>query len=181
MEDNSLKNLTEGADTPDTDNKAVEDSAPKAEPIFIIDETETTFVMSSETTEPVKKQKKAEKVKKEKKPKEKKVKEKKPKEKKVKEKKPKKEKTVGEKFNALQIVLICVASVVALWTAMYTVDHTLAANGVSPVFCKMTEEFEDGSASYKGLGYKVQFKFDNNGNLTQKCLPIWKDGPNDIK
>ena len=70
------------------------------------------------------------------------------------------------KFNALQIV--------------FTTDHTIAAQGYSPVFCVQTQSYEDGSASFKGLGYKIQFRFDSSGNLTQKCVPAWKDGPNDI-
>jgi len=84
------------------------------------------------------------------------------------------------KLKPIQIVIMAVAGLIALWVLTYTVDHTLAANGISPIFCHQTEAFEDGSASYKGLGYKVQFKFDANGNLTQKVLPAWQDGPNDI-
>lgn len=84
------------------------------------------------------------------------------------------------KFNALQIVLMCVVGVVLLWCIAFTVDHTLAARGYSPVFCVETQKYEDGSANYTGLGYKIQFRFDSGDNLTQKCLPIWQDGPNDI-
>ena len=84
------------------------------------------------------------------------------------------------KFNALQIVLMCVVGVALLWCIVFTADHTLAAQGYSPIFCVQTQSYEDGSASYKGLGYKIQFRFDSDGNLTQKCVPAWKDGPNDI-
>ena len=84
------------------------------------------------------------------------------------------------KFNALQIVLMCVAGLLLLWCITFTVDHTLAAQGYSPIFSWETQKYEDGSVSYKGLGYKIQFRFDSNDNLTQKCVPIWKDGPNDI-
>lgn len=84
------------------------------------------------------------------------------------------------KFSVLQIVLISVAAVITLWFVFFTVDHTLAAQGISPIFCRETAVYEDNSASYKGLGYKIQFKFDSKGNLTQKCLPAWKDGPNDL-
>ena len=84
------------------------------------------------------------------------------------------------KLKPVQIVIMAIAGLIALWFVMFTVDHTLAANGVSPVFCRETESFMDGSASYKGLGYKVQFKFDANGNLTQKVLPAWQEGPNDV-
>lgn len=84
------------------------------------------------------------------------------------------------KFNALQIVLMCVVGVILLWCVIFTTDHTLAANGRAPIFSWETQKYEDGSASYKGLGYKIQFRFDSGDNLTQKCVPIWKDGPNDI-
>lgn len=84
------------------------------------------------------------------------------------------------KFNALQIVLMCVVGVALLWCIVFTTDHTIAAQGYSPVFCVQTQSYEDGSASFKGLGYKIQFRFDSSGNLTQKCVPAWKDGPNDI-
>lgn len=92
-------------------------------------------------------------------------------------KKKKKEKI---KFNALQIVLISVLGVALLWCIAFTVDHTISAQGYSPIFCVETQTYEDGSANYKGLGYKIQFRFDSAGNLTQKCVPVWKDGPNDI-
>lgn len=84
------------------------------------------------------------------------------------------------KFNALQIVLMCVVGVALLWCIVFTADHTIAAQGYSPIFCVQTQSYEDGSASYRGLGYKIQFRFDSAGNLTQKCVPAWKDGPNDI-
>lgn len=94
------------------------------------------------------------------------------------EKKPKKKKE-KIKFNALQIVLMSVVGVLLLWCVAFTVDHTIAAQGYSPIFSVQTQTYEDGSASFKGLGYKIQFRFDASGNLTQKCVPIWKDGPND--
>ena len=95
--------------------------------------------------------------------------------------KAKKPKPTGKiKFNVPQIIIMAVLGLVALWCVVFTVDHTLAANGISPVFSVKTNEYEDQSLSYKGLGYKVQFKFDENKNLTQSCVPFWKDGPNDI-
>lgn len=93
---------------------------------------------------------------------------------------PVKKKKEKIKFNALQIVLMSVLGVALLWCIVFTVDHTLAAQGYSPFFCVETQTYEDGSASYTGLGYKIQFRFDAEENLTQKCLPAWKDGPNDI-
>ena len=84
------------------------------------------------------------------------------------------------KLKPIQIVIMAIAGLITLWVVMFTIDHTLAANGISPVFSRETETYADGSASYKGLGYKVQFKFDANGNLTQMVCPFWKDGPNDV-
>ncbi len=84
------------------------------------------------------------------------------------------------KLKPIQIILMAVVGLVALWFVIFTVDHTLAANGISPVFCKKEVEYDDGSVSYKGLDHKVQFKFDAQGNLTQMVLPAWKDGPNDV-
>ncbi len=97
------------------------------------------------------------------------------------EEKPRRQKKHKEKikFNALQIVLMSVVGVLLLWCIVFTADHTIAAQGYSPIFCVQTQTYEDGSASFKGLGYKIQFRFDANGNLTQKCVPAWKDGPND--
>ena len=94
-----------------------------------------------------------------------------------KEKKPKEK----IKLNVLQIVIIAVVSVITLWCIVFTVDHLLSAQGLTPLFSFQTEKYEDGSLSYMGAGYKTQFQFDANGNLTQKCVPFWKDGPNDIK
>ncbi len=85
------------------------------------------------------------------------------------------------KFNALQIILIAVVAIATLWTVIYTVDHTLAAQGYSPAFSVSSTSYDDGSVSYKCLGYKVQFMYDSNDNLTQKCVPFWEDGPNDIR
>lgn len=99
----------------------------------------------------------------------------------VKEEAPKKKAKSKVKFNALQIILIVVFAVATLWTLVYTVDHTLAAQGYSPAFSVSSTSYDDGSVSYKCLGYKVQFMYDSNDNLTQKCVPFWKDGPNDIR
>lgn len=99
---------------------------------------------------------------------------------KAEEQKPKKAKK-KMKFNALQIILIAVVAIATLWTVIYTVDHTLAAQGYSPAFSISSTSYDDGSVSYKCLGYKVQFMYDSNDNLTQKCVPFWEDGPNDIR
>lgn len=128
-----------------------EDEEDEADSICIIDETSTTIELSDTTSSyPT-----------------------------VSDEKPKKKKE-KIKFNALQIVLMCVVGVALLWCAAFTTDHTLAAQGYSPAFSVRTQTYEDGSASFKGLGYKIQFRFDAEGNLTQKCVPVWKDGPNDI-
>lgn len=100
----------------------------------------------------------------------------------VKEEEPKQKKAKKKtKFNALQIILVVVFSIATLWTLIYTVDHTLAAQGYSPAFSVSSTSYDDGSVSFKCLGYKVQFMYDANDNLTQKCVPFWEDGPNDIR
>ncbi len=96
-------------------------------------------------------------------------------------KKEKKPKDKGKAVKALQGIVIALVAVVTLWTVMYTVDHTLAAQGYSPAFSVDHTEYDDGSYSYKCLGYKVQFMYDSNNNLTQKCVFFWEDGPNDIR
>ena len=95
--------------------------------------------------------------------------------------KAKKKKEKGKiKFKPVQIVIMAILALATLWCIFFTVDHTLAAQGISPVFSKKVSEYEDGSVSYKGLGYKAQFRFDRNGALTQKVCPFWEEGPNDI-
>lgn len=101
------------------------------------------------------------------------------KEKKAKVPKGKKDKETVHKI--LRIAIIVIVSIATLWTVMYTVDHVLACQGITPFFALSETEFEDGSLSYTCLGYKVQFMFDANDNLTQKCVPIWEDGPNDVR
>lgn len=98
-----------------------------------------------------------------------------------KEKKPKAKKDKEKMHKILRIAIIVIVSIATLWTVMYTVDHVLACQGITPFFSVSETVYEDGSLSYKCLGYKVQFMFDANDNLTQKCVPFWEDGPNDIR
>ncbi len=109
------------------------------------------------------------------------TKQKKEKVKKEKQKKEKQPKDKKSKVKFLQIALIVIVSIATAWTVMYTVDHTLAAQGISPMFAISETVYDDYSRSYKCLGYKVQFMFDSNDRLTQKCVPAWEDGPNDIR
>lgn len=83
------------------------------------------------------------------------------------------------KFNIPQIILMAILGIIALWFIMFTVDHSFAVNATYPVFSKLEAEYADGSKSFKGLGYTVQFTYDKNGNLSQSCNPFWKSGPND--
>lgn len=149
----SVNDVKSIADDEPVEEKTEDSAAPEG--VFIIDETATSVILE-ESGEIV---------------------EDKPEKEKGKKKKGKKSKS---KLKGWQIAIISVLGVITLWTCIFTVDHTLAANGMSPLFCKMTMEDEIGNQSYKGLGYKIQFRFDKAGNLTQKCLPFWKDGPNDI-
>lgn len=136
---------------PEADEENEEDDD-QAEPVRIIDETNTTIELSDsvdyyDDAAPQKKQKK-------------------PKQK--------------VKLSVGQIVLICVFGLILLWGIFFTTDHTLASFGRAPIFSREVQTYEDGSASFKGLGYKIQFSFDSNSNLTQKCVPFWEDGPNDL-
>ncbi|MCQ2485779.1 MAG: hypothetical protein MJ168_10670 [Clostridia bacterium] len=85
------------------------------------------------------------------------------------------------KFSVFQIIAMVLVGIISLWFVMFTVDHAFAVNGTYPIFSKLDAEYENGSKSFKGLGYKVQFTFDENGTLSQSCDPIWKEGPNDSR
>lgn len=89
----------------------------------------------------------------------------------------------------IRVFVITVLSLATLWTVMYTIDHTLAAQGIGPLFAYSESQYtvsyidsEDAGAwSYECLGYRIQFVFDENGQLKQDCLWAWeKEGPNDI-
>lgn len=79
------------------------------------------------------------------------------------------------KFKPGHIVILVLVGLIALWTAIYTVDHTLAANGLSPsVFCRLDETEESSNiVRYKGLGYTIEYTLDNDGALvSQKCQTV---------
>ncbi len=103
----------------------------------------------------------------------------------AKEKKAKKNKNLG---TFIRVFVITLLSVITLWTVMYTVDHSLAAQGIAPLFSVSSTEYnvaylnidEPAAFSYKCLGYKVQFLTNENYQLTQDCVWAWEDGPNDI-
>lgn len=102
-----------------------------------------------------------------------------------KEKKAKKKKNLG---TFIRVFVITLLSVITLWTVMYTVDHSLAAQGIAPLFSVSSTEYtvsyletdKPAAFSYKCLGYKVQFLTNENYQLTQDCVWAWEDGPNDI-
>lgn len=102
-----------------------------------------------------------------------------------KKKKAKKNKNLG---TFVRVFVISLLSVITLWTVMYTVDHSLAAQGIAPLFSVSSTEYtvsyletdKPAAFSYKCLGYKVQFLTNENYQLTQDCVWAWEDGPNDI-
>ncbi|MDD6276899.1 MAG: hypothetical protein PUB20_08790 [Clostridia bacterium] len=96
-----------------------------------------------------------------------------------KKKKSKKTKRKKVKFSVWQWIIMIVCSVITLWFVIFTVDYTLASTGNSPLFSFETQSFEDGSRSYMGAGYKIQFFFEKDGTLYKNVVPFWKDGPND--
>ena len=103
----------------------------------------------------------------------------------AKEKKAKKNKNLG---TFIRVFVITLLSVITLWMVMYTVDHSLAAQGIAPLFSVSSTEYtvsyletdNPAAFSYKCLGYKVQFLTNENYQLTQDCVWAWEDGPNDI-
>lgn len=155
--------------------ESVSDNEPKAnetksEPIHIVDETSTVFASDDETEPAVTEIDEDDFIDDDEEEKPKKAK---------KAKKSKKEKKGKVKFTALQWVILVVCSIITLWVVIFTVDYTLASTGNSPLFSVETQSFEDGSKSYAGAGYKIQFFFENNGTLYKNVMPFWKDGPND--
>lgn len=103
----------------------------------------------------------------------------------AKAKKDKKNKNLG---TFVRVFVISLLSVITLWTVMYTVDHSLAAQGIAPLFSVSSTEYtvsyletdKPAAFSYKCLGYKVQFLTNENYQLTQDCVWAWEEGPNDI-
>lgn len=103
----------------------------------------------------------------------------------VKAKKEKRNKNLG---TFIRVFVITVLSVITLWTVMYTVDHSFAAQGIAPLFATSSTEYtvdyldtdKPAAFSYKCIGYKVQFLMDENYQLTQDVVWAWEDGPNDI-
>lgn len=99
--------------------------------------------------------------------------------------KAKKNKNLG---TFVRVFVISLLSVITLWTVMYTVDHSLAAQGIAPLFSVSSTEYtvsyletdKPAAFSYKCLGYKVQFLTNENYQLTQDCVWAWEEGPNDI-
>ena len=100
----------------------------------------------------------------------------------------KKDKTIKKLEKFIRVFVISLLSVITLWTVMYTVDHSLAAQGIAPLFSVSSTEYtvsyletdKPAAFSYKCLGYKVQFLTNENYQLTQDCVWAWEEGPNDI-
>lgn len=100
----------------------------------------------------------------------------------------KKDKTIKRLETFIRVFVISLLSVITLWTVMYTVDHSLAAQGIAPLFSVSSTEYtvsyletdKPAAFSYKCLGYKVQFLTNENYQLTQDCVWAWEEGPNDI-
>ena len=100
----------------------------------------------------------------------------------------KKDKTIKRLETFIRVFVISLLSVITLWTVMYTVDHSLAAQGIAPLFSVSSTEYtvsyleidEPAAFSYKCLGYKVQFLTNENYQFTQDCVWAWEEGPNDI-
>lgn len=101
------------------------------------------------------------------------------------EPKKKKEKKHGKFFSKykMPIILSSIAAVIAIWFTIFMIDNTLASKGLTPYFSFQTEEFEDGSLTYTGAFYKIEFhvETDDSGSayFVKATRPWFFNGPND--
>lgn len=96
-----------------------------------------------------------------------------------KQKKAKKE--PGKNTRKILNIAIAIAVPIVLWIGVFVTDIVLVSNWYTPFFCTQTETYQDGSKTYVGAFYKMQFHVDENGEVGRECLPWFVDGPNDGK
>ncbi len=102
-------------------------------------------------------------------------------------KKPKaeKENTPGKSSNNKKRKIITVAIAVAvpviIWLGMFLTDIILVKNWYTPFFSVEAKTYSDGSSTYVGAFYKIQFHVneDNTEEIDRECLPWFVNGPND--
>ncbi|MBQ7962586.1 MAG: hypothetical protein IJ289_08285 [Clostridia bacterium] len=79
----------------------------------------------------------------------------------------------------LRIVLVAVAVVVVLWSAMLITDTVRSQNFQEPVFAKeIRVEADNDTIVYQGLGYTVKREFfaNQNGERFCGCSEVWLFG-----
>lgn len=93
--------------------------------------------------------------------------------------KQKKNKDGKEKHGKLPYIIVAVAVPILLWLTVFITDITLVSNWKTPLFCKNTYEYENGSRNYKGAFYQFQIHINEQGEVESVCLPWFVKGPND--
>ena len=78
-------------------------------------------------------------------------------------------------------VVIAVAVPVIIWLGMFLTDIILVKNWYTPFFSVEAKTYSDGSSTYVGAFYKIQFHVneDNTEEIDRECLPWFVNGPND--
>lgn len=93
--------------------------------------------------------------------------------------KQKKNKDGKKKHGKLPYIIVAVAVPILLWLTVFITDITLVSNWKTPLFCKNTYEYENGSRDYKGAFYQFQIHINEQGEVESVCLPWFVKGPND--
>lgn len=92
-----------------------------------------------------------------------------------------KSKKKKKKSHKLLTALLILFIIAVLWGMVFAVDIIFVNGMKEPIFCiKKNTEYENGSADYYGLFYKIQFHVDEEKDETSvHCMPWFIAGPND--
>lgn len=90
-------------------------------------------------------------------------------------------KNSNNKKRKIITVVIAVAIPVIIWLGMFLTDIILVKNWYTPFFSVEAKTYSDGSSTYVGAFYKIQFHVneDNTEEIDRECLPWFVNGPND--
>ena len=90
-------------------------------------------------------------------------------------------KNSNNKKRKIITVVIAVAVPVIIWLGMFLTDIILVKNWYTPFFSVEAKTYSDGSSTYVGAFYKIQFHVnkDNTEEIDRECLPWFVNGPND--
>lgn len=98
---------------------------------------------------------------------------------------PESKKTAGQKMSSKKkkiiTIVIAVAVPVIIWLGMFLTDIILVKNWYTPFFSVEAKTYSDGSSTYVGAFYKIQFHVNENNTeeIERECLPWFVNGPND--